>query len=141
MKNKITNIVVFIFSFIFLVGILYSFYIDLIFFITKKPASGKILQVDNFESKVLLKLSYYNDYLGKEIQSTFSLQKKAAKELLNDKGKDGQIPIFYAKYYPNKIYVESINKPRLLILVFEIVMILIMVFSIYASTKNLKEKG
>ena len=141
MRNKITNIVVFIFSFIFLVGIFYVFYIDLNFFITKKFASAAILKVDTSDSKVFFKLRYYNNYLNSEVQPTLSLERQAAGQILKDKTVGGQVLISYAKNYPYKIYIDNINAPRFLIIIFEILMILIMSFSVYISIKNFKKSN
>ena len=47
-----------------------------------------------------------------------------------------QISILYAKNFPYKIYVENINAPRWPIVLFEVIMLLLMLFLFLSSIKT-----
>ena len=137
MKSRIKNISLLIFSVIFLIGMLYRLFTDLNYFLTRRTVKAKIFQINesNKSGIVSLQLNYYNNYLNRNVKSDISIKRYDATNIITEG--DSQISILYAKYFPNKIYIENVNAPRWLIILFEIIMILIMFFLFYSSIKLL----
>lgn len=139
-QKRIQLIILLIFSLIFSVGMLYALYRDLNFFVTKRFANAEItgnIKASN-SNHVSLDLHYYNDYLKKNINANISMnQPDESKYLITG---NNHISILYAKNFPYKIYVEEINAPRWPILLFEVIMVLLMIFLFVSSLKNLFKK-
>lgn len=142
MKNRIKYGVTLLLSICICIGTLYALYTDLNYFLTKKEGSAEILKVNETRDRkpFYVHLRYHNDFINKMTSSTINVGKYDAQKIMDEYKRRNEISIFYAKDYPDKIYVADINAPRWLILVFEVSMITIMIFSIYACIKALRRK-
>ena len=140
-QRVIGNIALSIFSIIFCMGMLCAFYTDLNFFLTKRIAQAKDLQIidSSKPNRTTFQVDYFNHYLNRDISSFIILKAHDAFQL--EKKKNNQILIYYAKNFPNKIYIENVNVPRYPILIFEAVMFFLMSFLAYTSIKILLKIG
>ena len=137
MRRIIGNLVLSIFSIAFCLGMVYAFYTDLNFFFTNRITQAQDLQIIdlNKHNSTTFQVDYYNNYLNRNIRSFITLKSYDASQL--EKKRNDQILIYYAKNFPNKIYIENVNVPRWPILIFEAFMFFLMSFFAYTSIKIL----
>lgn len=140
-SNKLVTIAVFFASFFILIGTIYSLYIDMNYFLSKKEAIVTISDSIKSDNSILIRVNYKNDYVDSIVKSSITLDKRKGDIVLNEYKNKGHIVAYYAKNYPNEIYMENINAPRTGIILFYLLIIAAMLLSMYFSVVKLKRKG
>lgn len=140
MKNRGTLIFILLFGTIFLLGALYSLYIDSFFFLYKKENFGKILEIEKTKKHdYKTTIEYYNDYLNKRIITTIFLNNHDGALLQRNSRNKNEVKLMYSKKSPYKIYLFEINELKVGIIIFELFGVFLLVIAICFSINNLKK--
>jgi len=126
---------IFLVSSVLLIFSVYSAYIDIDFFITKKKTTGKILGIKNQgeHDPLLVKVWYYNSFVNKVVTCNVEIandnENKLRKSDLNN------VLLSYAKGNSQIIYLYDYKEPKIGLIFFDVLMIIAMSIAIYAAIK------
>jgi hypothetical protein len=142
MKITFKNATILTISIVLLFAFAYSLFFDLNFFLTKKEAGIKNMRVvlTKQQNPYVISIEYYNSFLNETVECTPNISIHDAEILSENYSTNKNIFISYAKFYPKRIYIKDVNEPRVWIVLFDIIMVLLMFFSVYAFSKPLFEK-
>lgn len=126
-EKTIVTVSVLLFSFLLFIGVIYLLATDVDYFINHKTTSGKLETLRDYNNKIELKISYYDEYKNADVQKEKRF-KSSYRYILQRK--DSNIAsITYTKWF-DQIFVNDVKKPKALILIFEIIMLITMAYGI-----------
>lgn len=142
MNSKVNTIITLVLSGILLTGICYALLLDLNFIITKKNTNAKIIRIQKNvkDNKLYFQVKYFNDFVNSNIDCLVKLGVHDGNVIANKYNAVKEIEISYGKNFPYKVYIENLNTPGIGMIIFEIIMGLIMLFTAISCLKNLKRK-
>ena len=118
----------------------YALFDDIVFFLTKKEASAKVLTVkpSNNSHSYTITLQYFNAFTNNEIVCNYKAKPYFGTKMMNRE--NDMLQIHYGKLFPKRIYIVEDRTPRLGILLFELLIIGLMFFSIKACLFSIRQK-
>lgn len=139
MQKKIKYSVALLFSITIAAGMFYALYTDLNYFITKKAGTAEVLKMYETRGRkpMHIEFRYYNSFINETITCTLGVEQHDVMSLRQKYKQQNHVEIFYAANNPCGIYINGINAPRWPIIIFEVVMIVLMLFAGYSCFKNL----
>jgi hypothetical protein len=120
MESKLIRWIVLILSILLIIGVSLVILRDTIFFVSKKEASGKIVNTDIQSSGYRIRVSYFNKYKGINVTTTVKIKNSYKKFIQNF---EKTIPIYYSKFFPKHVYVKGVGVPKKGIIIFELIFI------------------
>lgn len=140
MKNRFVNFILLIISVGLFFGMVYVFFIDTVFFLTKKETAATVVSVtkSNKSGTYHIVLKYFNDYTNEVVVCTYKARPHFGRKMIN-KEKE-KIQIHYGKMLPKSIYIIDDRSPRVLILLFEMLFIIMMVVSAWSCLSVILHK-
>lgn len=138
MKEKLIAFFVFIGCIFLLLGGLYVIATDLDFFITQKEAMGKFKTRAIYNKKIELEIEFSDEYREKAIKlnKKFNLNYRDNLQKLDS----SHTKILYTKWF-NQVYISEIKRPRIMILIIELVLLSIALIGVYSSFFHWFPKG
>jgi hypothetical protein len=137
--NKFLNWIVLIFSAALLLAMAYTLFDDIVFFLTKKETSAKVLKVkhSNNSDTYNITLQYFNTFEDSEIICNYKAKPYFGNKMMNRENEILQI--HYGKLFPQRIYIIEDRTPRLVILLFELLIIGLMFFLIKGCVSSIQK--
>jgi len=120
-RDKITAIIVFFGCVLLFTGVVYLLATDVDFFLNKQIVDGKFKIVKEVNNKIEINITYYDKYKNGNVEKTIKIGTSFRNKLQTLDSNN--VTIIYTKWF-NQAYISEIKKPRILILLLEIIMML-----------------
>lgn len=140
MKNRYIRIVLFFIAIIILLASLLSFIKDFNFFLNRKEANAEVLSIENMgvQASYRVKLKYFNKDIKDYIICSVTLKKSYGREL--NEGNNHSVDIYYVNNLFKSVYLVEYGSPRLGILFFDLIMIVLMLIAVLALKSHFKKE-
>jgi len=139
MTNRYFKIVMFFVTAILLIASLLSLIKDVNFFITKKNTTAQVLSIEDLGvlNPYKITLKYFNENEQKDIVCNVNLKKSYGNEL---KEKNSSfVEVHYARGFPYNVYLIDYKTPRVGIILFDIILVILMTIAVLAYKDVLKK--
>ena len=140
MDNKFLNWILLIFSVALLLAMTYALFDDIVFFLTKKETSAKVLTVkhSNNSDSYKITLEYFNTFKNSEIVCNYKAKPYFGNKMMNRENE--MLQVHYGKLFPKRVYIIEDRTPMLGILLLELLIIGLMFFSIKGCLSSIRQK-
>lgn len=132
---KLTAVIVLVTCILLFAGLIYLLGTDLDFFINQKSGDGKFRILKALNKEIEIEIYYYDEYQSVNIKKVKRIKNNYGTKLITIDSNN--VIITYTKWF-DQTFVENIKKPRILILVFEIIMLFLIGGGIKWSWKELQ---